>query len=725
MGRVASDASWVVDDNGVVISQRLANGTSAAIGVDRSYTAAQIATLASAGGLTPYQVYLESDTGYWNRATSASTYVRFKNARLRGDIRALLLLPTTKASVHSASGVVSNGAGHLFGFIVVHPGTTPTMTVYNNTAGSGRVLRTVAAAEITRGAFIGVGDDGVDFDTGCYVALGGGAAPTVLALFEGTYPTIAHAGTARYIDGTDGNDAWDGTVPTYTTGTTGPKRTWNGSDYDTGDWRVYLKRGTTIEYSRANSSTWAGTDWLIADYGDAAAAKPIVNVNALYAASSSASVTASITGATMTVTAGSGLTLYQLLTGTGVSGGTYITAYGTGSGGTGTYTVSVSQSVGSTTITATGDGNNQFANTATSGVFECLNIDVRYPGTYVRAGAAFSASRGIRVIVTGCSGTNFSNGVQFAGTASRVVDNVFTTTASGIFAGNAGYAAPTASLVFRNTVVGAGADACTLHDGTGTGLSNVILCNTLPSGTENCIDILGQFDYSLAAYNYCTQNGIYALTLAAGADNCTYLGNIVIPGSSVYSVTSFKGVAPYIIGNYLELAANGVSGGGGALGFEPTCTGCLVLNNVLKAGAGHTIVAVQFAQAGGAGSSGTFYNNIVVNLGTTTVGRTLRFVDAANLAAWTIDYNDYYAPNAGRYFDGTTDHTTFAAWQGSGKDANGKNVNPSLNANFTLPTGSTLIGAGNTPTVVYLGMYGPIWTLGNVSMGLSDPQVTA
>lgn len=65
-------------------------------------------------------------------------------------------------------------------------------------------------------------------------------------------------------------------------------------------------------------------------------------------------VTASISGTTMTVSAVSSGTLAigQVLTGTGVTAGTGITALGTGTGSTGTYTVSASQTVSSTTITA-------------------------------------------------------------------------------------------------------------------------------------------------------------------------------------------------------------------------------------------------------------------------------------------------------------------------------------------------------------------------------------
>ena len=58
-------------------------------------------------------------------------------------------------------------------------------------------------------------------------------------------------------------------------------------------------------------------------------------------------------GTVMTVSAVTSGTIYlgMELTGTGVTAGTRITAFGTGTGGTGTYTVSASQEVASTTIT--------------------------------------------------------------------------------------------------------------------------------------------------------------------------------------------------------------------------------------------------------------------------------------------------------------------------------------------------------------------------------------
>jgi hypothetical protein len=70
-----------------------------------------------------------------------------------------------------------------------------------------------------------------------------------------------------------------------------------------------------------------------------------------------AQFTGSISGTTLTVSsmAYGSVVVGQTISGTGVTGGTKITAYGTGVGGTGTYTVSASQTVSSTTITATGN----------------------------------------------------------------------------------------------------------------------------------------------------------------------------------------------------------------------------------------------------------------------------------------------------------------------------------------------------------------------------------
>lgn len=70
-----------------------------------------------------------------------------------------------------------------------------------------------------------------------------------------------------------------------------------------------------------------------------------------------ANFTGSISGTTLTVTAttGASIAIGQILSGTGVTAGTTITALGTGTGGTGTYTVSASQTVSSTNILSIAD----------------------------------------------------------------------------------------------------------------------------------------------------------------------------------------------------------------------------------------------------------------------------------------------------------------------------------------------------------------------------------
>lgn len=93
-------------------------------------------------------------------------------------------------------------------------------------------------------------------------------------------------------------------------------------------------------------------------------------------AGSAASVTGSISGTTLTVTAvGSGaLTVGQTLSGSGVTAGTKITALGTGTGGTGTYTVSASQTVASTTVTAAGAVSTAFASSTGNGTMGAVTL---------------------------------------------------------------------------------------------------------------------------------------------------------------------------------------------------------------------------------------------------------------------------------------------------------------------------------------------------------------
>jgi len=84
-----------------------------------------------------------------------------------------------------------------------------------------------------------------------------------------------------------------------------------------------------------------------------------------------ATVTGSISGTTLTVSAVSGsipLTKGMVISGSGVTGGTSVLAQLTGAtGGVGTYTVSASQTVSSTAITGKGGGYLEFSGSVVNG----------------------------------------------------------------------------------------------------------------------------------------------------------------------------------------------------------------------------------------------------------------------------------------------------------------------------------------------------------------------
>lgn len=88
-------------------------------------------------------------------------------------------------------------------------------------------------------------------------------------------------------------------------------------------------------------------------------------------------VTGAIATTVLTVSAVTSgvLAVGQYISGSGVTAGTKITAFGTGTGGTGTYTVSASQTVSSTTITASAAYATAFAgNAASTGVIASVVV---------------------------------------------------------------------------------------------------------------------------------------------------------------------------------------------------------------------------------------------------------------------------------------------------------------------------------------------------------------
>jgi hypothetical protein len=116
---------------------------------------------------------------------------------------------------------------------------------------------------------------------------------------------------------------------------------------------------TFVDLDSMTLTTANGTmgQYVISFAGEFTVSNANRTVNTVLNVGGNALVTGSIAVTTMTVTAVTSGTLIigQVLSGTGVTAGTTITAFGTGTGGTGTYTVSVSQTVASTAIVANGD----------------------------------------------------------------------------------------------------------------------------------------------------------------------------------------------------------------------------------------------------------------------------------------------------------------------------------------------------------------------------------
>jgi len=100
--------------------------------------------------------------------------------------------------------------------------------------------------------------------------------------------------------------------------------------------------------------------------------------------------TGSISGSTMTITAMThgAITVGQSVTGSGVSSGTLVTAFGTGKGLTGTYAVNIPQVAGPTTLTNSGPGGLMSVSAVSSGI---LSPGQTITGTGVTSGTVLTA----------------------------------------------------------------------------------------------------------------------------------------------------------------------------------------------------------------------------------------------------------------------------------------------------------------------------------------------
>ena len=136
-------------------------------GVITSYTAAQLAALAAAGGLTANASYRASDTGVWYDAASPSALVP------RMAVEATPYVELT------ATGTAFTGVCEYAGYYcTVAAGN---ITVYDNTSAAGTVI--VPTTALATGPFpiFGAGTNGKQYlGTGCHVVLSGAATVRIL-----------------------------------------------------------------------------------------------------------------------------------------------------------------------------------------------------------------------------------------------------------------------------------------------------------------------------------------------------------------------------------------------------------------------------------------------------------------------------------------------------------------------------------------------------------------
>lgn len=173
-----------------------------------------------------------------------------------------------------------------------------------------------------------IGGVSIPANTQYIAATGGAAAAVALAIWQKKTPGIPlYSGNASQTV-TDPNPNYSPPAPTYTI-----------------TWEIPAALQVYFSVNIVNSASVPST---------AVAQIQQAIINAFTGANAGATVTGSISGNTLTVTAVAQgvLGIGQVISGAGVEVGTTITGFGTGSGNAGTYSVSIAQAVASTTIYA-------------------------------------------------------------------------------------------------------------------------------------------------------------------------------------------------------------------------------------------------------------------------------------------------------------------------------------------------------------------------------------
>lgn len=332
-------------------------------------------------------------------------------------------------------------------------------------------------------------------------------------------------------------------------------------------------------------------------------------------ANASASFTGSIATTTLTVTAmlsGDSLVVGQYIDGSGVTNGTFITAFGTGTGGTGTYTVNTSQTASSTTMIANGNAFLGDPSPMSLGVGPLGRIYVwdTVPQALVANNIAASQTPVAAGAVTLTAGTSVKSVVTNNGTVLQldVPRAVSVTTATAA-------AATLASVAVTGT---GGQISYTSQAGLATG-QRVVVSGTL-SGTATITGYTNPTTYILTAVTATTAT----LTTTAGAA-------VVTTAGTTTGLTFTLGVAP------VAFTVSGYDYYGQAMS-EAITSSASVSTAVNGKKAFYQISSIAVA-----GATGT-----AITIGTTDIlGIPVRVTDAGYIAR--VGYNGVLAQDAGTF----------------------------------------------------------------------------
>ncbi|WKB55951.1 NosD domain-containing protein [Eleftheria terrae] len=309
-------------------------------------------------------------------------------------------------------------------------------------------------------------------------------------------------------------------------------------------------------------------------------------------------------------------------------------------------------------------------------------------------GALFQAVHGARLRVVNCVGENAMTGVRYAASDSVVEGNILRKVTTGIYVGRNDLPKPSRGWISGNQVFATG-DAVTLHDGVGLGVGNVIYGNTLiggaPTNNENAVDVLRGWPQTVIAFNHLACNGRQAaIVTSAGSDGCLIYGN-KIAGAGTGMALNIRSSNNSIYGNIVHERRSSNTATCLYIGPDSTGNGVAtrnaILNNTFVASADTQCHAIKVA----VGTSGHFYNNIVINRSSCASLE----IPAGALAAWMVDHNAWWTPSGAMPFIAGGHPWSFAQWYESGRDRSGTaSVDPLLDVLMRLPDRSPLAAAG-------------------------------